>query len=84
MLDTLDARKNRLDASQAWDIVGRCSVLSVAKGKKIVEISEVADNQDEVLKKIMGPSGNLRAPTLKVGNKYVVGFNLELYESIFG
>ena len=28
----------------------------------------------------MGPSGNLRAPTFRlVGNRYLIGFSLDLY-----
>jgi len=27
----------------------------------------------------MGPSGNLRAPTFKNGDDFVIGFNEELY-----
>jgi hypothetical protein len=30
----------------------------------------------------MGPSGNLRAPTFKVGEDYLVGFNEEMYEAL--
>lgn len=32
----------------------------------------------------MGPSGNLRAPTFKVGDTYLVGFNEEMYEEQLG
>jgi hypothetical protein len=28
----------------------------------------------------MGPSGNLRAPTYRAGDRFVIGFNAELYE----
>jgi hypothetical protein len=27
----------------------------------------------------MGPSGNLRAPTFRLGNRYLIGFSLDLY-----
>ena len=33
-----------------------------------------------MLAKISGRTGNLRAPTLKSGNTYYVGFNEELYQ----
>jgi arsenate reductase-like glutaredoxin family protein len=39
--------------------------------------------EEELLKLVLGPTGNLRAPTLKVENRIVVGFNQEMYESIF-
>jgi len=37
------------------------------------------DPKEDILKKIIGPSGNLRAPTLKIGEIFIVGFNLDLY-----
>ncbi len=41
------------------------------------------DEADDILKVIMGPSGNLRAPSLVVGNKLVVGFHQEMYTALF-
>jgi len=38
----------------------------------------------EILKLILGPTGNLRAPTLVVGKSLVVGFNDQMYASVFG
>ncbi len=43
-----------------------------------------AAEKAEILKDVIGPSGNLRAPSWKIGNEYVVGFNLELYSEVFG
>lgn len=37
-----------------------------------------------MFKLVLGPTGNLRAPTLRVGKKLIVGFNQEMYEEIFG
>ena len=50
-----------------------------AKGKKIVHYNLKKDEPaDEDLVKIMiGPSGNLRAPTLRRGKKIFVGFHDE-------
>ncbi|MEZ6006130.1 MAG: ArsC family (seleno)protein, partial [Planctomycetota bacterium] len=33
---------------------------------------------------MLGPSGNLRAPTIRKGKTLIVGFHEELYEEIFG
>ena len=35
----------------------------------------------EILQHVMGPSGNLRAPTLRLNDEFIVGFNAGLYES---
>jgi arsenate reductase-like glutaredoxin family protein len=57
----------------------------VAKGKSVVHLNIRRDNPDaETLKKlIVGPTGNLRAPTLRLGKTLVVGFNREMYEKLF-
>jgi hypothetical protein len=36
------------------------------------------------LKDVIGRSGNLRAPTLQVGDVILIGFNDELYQEQFG
>jgi len=33
---------------------------------------------------VLGPSGNLRAPTLLVGDTVVVGFHEDVYTELFG
>jgi len=33
---------------------------------------------------MLGPSGNLRAPTIRRGKTLLVGFNEDLYGSVFG
>ncbi len=36
---------------------------------------------DEVVDAMIGPTGNLRAPTLRSGSTLLVGYNEEAYES---
>ena len=77
----VDARKEALDADQAWALLQGARTVSVAKGKKFVRFDRVAEQKDELLKQAIGPTGNLRAPTYRVGDDFVIGFNPELYES---
>ena len=42
-------------------------------------MSEQPD-RDTLAKLLLGPTGNLRAPTLVVGKTVIVGFNEEVYE----
>ena len=60
------------------------STISVAKGKKILKFETSTADKDEILKRVMGPSGNLRAPTYRAGDTFVVGFNLDLYVDWLG
>ena len=41
-------------------------------------------NRDDLLAVLMGPSGNLRAPTLRKGKKLLVGFDPTAYTEVFG
>ena len=81
--EIVDARKNRIDDERAWNLIREVSQLLVAKGKKVIEFDHVAEGQSAVLSQIMGPSGNLRAPTLRIGDRFVVGFSEELYAKFF-
>lgn len=53
--------------------------MTVAKGKKFQRFENVAGEKEELMKQVMGPSGNLRAPTYRVGDDFVIGFNADLY-----
>ena len=39
-------------------------------------------SEEELLKLMLGPTGNLRAPTLLVGKNLIIGFNEEMYDSV--
>ncbi len=78
--EVVDARKQKIDVDQAWELVKGADSIAVAKGKKVQRFEAVSDEKEAVLKSVMGPSGNLRAPTYRVGNDYVIGFNLDLYQ----
>ena len=42
------------------------------------------DDDETILALIIGPTGNLRAPTAKVGKTLLVGFNAEAYDEVLG
>ena len=60
------------------------SLILTGKGKKRQEWYPASDDKVTILKDVIGPSGNLRAPTWRIGNEFIVGFNPELYEEVFG
>ena len=82
----VNAKKETYGKAEALALIKQANQLLVAKGKKVVELDLKKDkpSQEEILKLILGPTGNLRAPTLKLGKKLVVGYNAEMYESVFG
>ena len=60
------------------------SLIRTGKGKKTNVWNPSIDVKEEILKDVIGPSGNLRAPAWKVGTEFIVGFNPELYQEMFG
>ena len=74
----------KLGASEARAIAKQSSKVYVAKGKKL-DVFDMRDAKlSEVVEKMLGPTGNLRAPTLRKGKTTVVGFNDEAYGSLLG
>lgn len=82
----VDAKKERYDAEAAVDLLSGMSKLVVAKGKKVVRVDLKKERPDDVelAALMLGPTGNLRAPTLKVGKTVLVGFHEEVYTETFG
>ena len=58
----------------------------VARGKKFVvfDMKKAPPGDDDLLAAILGPTGNLRAPTLRKGATLLVGFSEEAYAEQFG
>ena len=58
------------------------SQLHVAKGKKVAHLDLKKDkpSEEELLKLVLGPTGNLRAPTIRVGKSLIVGYEEEMYQ----
>ena len=79
------ANKVKLGAADAMRLAKEATTIHVARGKKIVTFHMKKDppGKDELLKHILGPTGNLRAPTLRKGKTLLVGFNEELYADTF-
>ncbi len=77
--ETADARKEKIEGAQAWELLQKASEILIAKGKKIVQFTPSPTDKETILASALGRSGTLRAPTLKIGDRFLVGFNEELY-----
>lgn len=58
----------------------------VAKGKKSAEfeLARGASLPDELVDAILGPTGNLRAPAVRAGDSWLVGFHEEAWDRALG
>lgn len=85
-VEQIDARKKKLPAADALALAKQVDRIVAAKGSKVVTLDLKKDqpNAETLLAVLLGPTGNLRAPTFRVGRTLVVGFHEETYRSIFG
>lgn len=74
----------KLGKKDAAAMAKAASRVLVAKGKKVSEFKPGGKAGSEIVTAMLGPTGNLRAPCLKVGKTVVVGFNEEAYAAVFG
>ncbi len=80
----MDAKKERFGESEALALLKGMTKMLVAKGKKVTEVDLKKDRPDDaaLVKMMLGPTGNLRAPTIKAGKTLLIGFHAETYEEV--
>jgi arsenate reductase-like glutaredoxin family protein len=79
-----DARKQTMGRADALALVKQVDEVYAAKGKRVVHLDLRQDRPDEatLLSLLLGPTGNLRAPTLRKGRTLVVGFDPVTYARV--
>ena len=80
--DKVPATK-KLGRADAERLAKGSSRLIVAKGKKVAEFEVGEQTSAAAIDAMLGPTGNLRAPTVRAGTTLVVGFNEEHYSEVF-
>ncbi len=82
----MNATKIKYGRDEAMELLKSVTKLVVGKGKKITKVDLKKDDlDDDALAKLMlGPTGNLRAPTLRKGKALYIGFNEDMFAEAFG
>jgi arsenate reductase-like glutaredoxin family protein len=80
----VDARKERYDRTAALKLARAARRVIVARGKKVLvyDMKRDAPDDDTLAAALLGPTGNLKAPTVRVGETLLVGFNDEAYREL--
>lgn len=83
--EVVDARKMRFERPDLPRIFREGDRVIVAKGKNVHEflVRAGAAGENELAERVLGPSGNLRAPTARVGRTFWVGFHAERWRAMF-
>ena len=86
MKEQVDARKATMKERDALALVREVHEIYSAKGKKVTHVNLRKEKltQESLKKLLLGPTGNLRAPTLRKGKTLIVGFDQETYQRLFG
>ena len=73
-----------MEGKVALDVTKNVDEVVAAKGKKIVRYNLKKDKPSsaDLLAILLGPSGNLRAPTFRVGKTLIVGFDEATYKDV--
>ena len=74
----------KLQRTDATTLLKEATTLIVAKGKKVNTFSLEGNVPAEAVASMLGPTGNMRAPTLQIGKTLIVGFNEDVFTSQFG
>lgn len=84
--EQVDARKVRFTEAEAIKLLDGVETFVAMKGPRVVTFHLKKDRptDEELLKHLMGPTGNLRAPTARIGKTLMVGFNDEAYKTVLG
>jgi len=82
----IDARKERFGRDDAIKLTQEVAEVIAAKGKKVVRYNLAKDkpSREDLLAVMIGPSGNLRAPTLRKGKRLLIGFDPGAYSEVLG
>ena len=73
----------KLQADDAKQLLKQASKLIAIKGKKVREFGVAKSVSKEAIEATLGPTGNLRAPLIKVGKTIIVGFNEDIFSGQF-
>jgi hypothetical protein len=82
----VDATTERRGRDEALHLAKSAGRVVAAKGKKVVvfDMKKTPPDDDTLAAHLLGPTGNLKAPTLRVGETLLVGFGEEAYKQVLG
>lgn len=75
-----------LKEKEALALTREVDEIYASKGKQVVRVDLQKTKPDKatLLGLLLGPTGNLRAPTLRRGRTLIVGFDEATYARVFG
>jgi arsenate reductase-like glutaredoxin family protein len=80
----IDAKKNRLSKSGALNLARQVDQIFASRGKQVYSYDRRKGPLDEasLLAAILGPTGFVRAPAVRIGRTLIVGFHEPTYANV--
>jgi len=84
--EIVDAGKERKGSAEALKLARTAETVVVARGAKVAtfDMKKSPPDDETLLAHLLGPTGNLRAPTIRKGKTLLVGFNEGTYREVLG
>lgn len=84
--ESADARKQPRGPTEALALARGVDRVVVARGKKVVsfDMRRSPPDDETLLAHLLGPTGNLRAPTVRRGRTLLVGFSDATFREALG
>jgi len=81
-----DARKVRFDRVAALKLARAASQVIAIRGKSVLtfDMKKESPDDDTLARALLGPHGNLRAPSVRVSGRLYVGFAEEAWREMTG
>lgn len=82
----IDARKTSFGRAAALALAAQVDELYSCRGKRVVhvDLKSARPSDDELCALLLGPSGNLRAPALRLGRTLIIGYDPATYAAELG
>jgi len=84
--EAVNAKQSVMKEKDALRLLAGADDLWSMKGKRVVhvDLQKAQPSRADLLALVLGPTGNLRAPTIRKGRTIIVGFDEATYQRIFG
>lgn len=82
----MNAKKTSFTEEAVLELARAVDQIYSSKGRQVIHIDVKKDKPDRetLLGVLLGPTGKLRAPTLRTGRTLLVGFDSATYQKVLG
>jgi arsenate reductase-like glutaredoxin family protein len=80
--EEVNAKRAPQGRAGALALLKTADTLVAARGKQVTRLDLKKASAEEALALMLGPTGNLRAPTLRKGRTLIVGFDAATYSEL--